>query len=113
MIIRKSERVKEEKPNLRGGPGTVEMLHLSTKPCKNCRLVADLTLPPGAGIGTHDHVNETEYYLITEGTGVVEDNGKAVQVTVGDVVETGNGASHSILNEGKVPLKFTAIIVTC
>ena len=67
---------------------------------------------PGSGIGQHKHIKETEYYIITEGSGVVlEDDGKK-DVIKGDVVVTGNGQSHSIENTGDTVLKFIAVIIT-
>jgi len=40
------------------------------------------------------------------------DNGVKKYVKSGDVVITGNGASHSIKNTGNIPLKLHAIIIT-
>jgi mannose-6-phosphate isomerase-like protein (cupin superfamily) len=34
-------------------------------------------------------------------------------VKVGDLVETGGGASHAIRNGGSVPLTMVAVIITC
>jgi mannose-6-phosphate isomerase-like protein (cupin superfamily) len=103
----------EQKERLRDGEGVTHFTHLvdaSTE--KNLRLLAELTLEPGASIGKHPHVSETEYYLILSGTGTVDDDGKEVTVKPGDAVITGNGASHSIKNTGSVPLVFHAVIVT-
>lgn len=104
---------RESKPNMRGGEGTAELVHfVEGSSMKNARLLAEITLPPGASIGDHRHDAETEYYLILSGTGTVLDEGVPKKVRPGDVVVTGGGASHSIANDGAEPLVFHAVIVT-
>jgi len=113
MIIHRNEMKVDEKERLRDGEGTARFIHLvdgSTQ--KNARLFAEFTLNPGCSIGYHQHDSETEYYFILSGTGIVNDDGKEVQVKQGDSIITGNGASHSIKNSGSVPLVFHAVIVT-
>ncbi|MDL2228785.1 cupin domain-containing protein [Treponema sp. OttesenSCG-928-L16] len=113
MIIHRNEMKTEKKEKMRDGEGTVTFVHfMEDEQMKHCRLMAELTLPPGASIGEHSHNNETEYYIILEGDGTVIDNGKALPVKKGDVVVTGDGASHSIKNTGSVPLVFNAVIIT-
>jgi len=103
----------EVKEKMRGGEGKVEFVHLvNCENEKNIRMLAELTLKPGCSIGSHSHENETEYFVILEGEGVVNDNGTEKPVKAGDVVVTGNGASHSLRNNGSVPLVLHAIIVT-
>jgi mannose-6-phosphate isomerase-like protein (cupin superfamily) len=113
MVIHRSEMKVEERERLRDGEGTSHLVHFvdgSTQ--KNLKLCVEFTLNPGCSIGYHRHDGETEYYLILSGTGTVNDDGKEVEVKPGDSVITGNGASHSIKNNGTVPLLFHAIIVT-
>ncbi|QQO09433.1 cupin domain-containing protein [Breznakiella homolactica] len=113
MIIHRNAMKTELKEHMRGGDGTVTLVHFdSAENMKNCRLMAELTIPPGASIGEHSHDEETEYYIILSGTGIVVDEGTERAVGPGDVVVTGNGASHSIRNSGSVPLVFHAVIVT-
>lgn len=113
MIVKNSEMKHEIRQEMRGGPGEVEILHMvAPESMKNARLMAELTLSPGSGIGPHRHDKETEYYIITEGSGIVtEDDGKK-SVSKGDIVITGNGQSHSIENTGNVTLKIIAVIIT-
>ena len=113
MVIHRKDMKSESKDKLRDGDGSTEFLYLldGTKE-KNARMFAELTLKPGCSIGYHPHEKETEYYFILSGSGLVNDNGKEVQVKQGDSVITGNGDSHSIKNTGTVPLVFTAVIVT-
>jgi len=113
MVIRRSEMKVENRERLRDGEGTTRFVHLAGNGAqKNVRLLAETTLEPGCSIGHHRHDSETEYYFILSGTGVVNDEGKDVEVAQGDSVITGNGASHSIKNTGTVPLVFHAVIVT-
>jgi len=98
---------------MKGGKGDVTVLHLvECDNLPNIRYVGEMTIPRGAGIGEHTHDAETEYYLITEGIAIAEDDGKEVRLGKGDVVVTGGGASHSIRNAGHTDLRVTAFIVT-
>ena len=113
MLIKRNEMKTEVKEKMRGGEGKVEFVHMVD--CaneKNIRLLAELTLKPGSSIGNHSHENETEYFVILSGGGVINDNGTEKPVKAGDVVVTGNGASHGLRNNGSVPLVFHAVIVT-
>jgi mannose-6-phosphate isomerase-like protein (cupin superfamily) len=104
----------EKREKVRDGEGTITFVHHAAgkgEAQKNINLLAELTLPPGGSIGYHPHIEETEFFIILEGSGVVNDNGKEVPVKAGDTVITGNGASHSIANTGAAPLKLTAVIV--
>ncbi|MBN2651550.1 MAG: cupin domain-containing protein [Spirochaetales bacterium] len=113
MIIKRSEMMTETKEQMRGGDGVITITHLE-KPADmiNGRLLADITIPPQASIGEHEHVGETEYYIITAGKGVVVDNGVAMDVAAGEVVKTPDGSTHSIRNTGDSDLKMIAVIVT-
>ena len=113
MIIHRNKMKAEDKERLREGEGIVHFIYLldgSTQ--KNARLFAEITLNPGCSIGSHKHDSETEYYFIISGGGIVNDDGKEVEVKQGDSIITGNGASHGIKNTGSVPLVFHAVIVT-
>ena len=113
MIIQRNLMKTEVKEKMRGGEGSAEFVYLvDCENEKNIRLLAEITLRPGCSIGSHCHETETEYYIILSGSGTVNDNGKETPVKTGDVVITGNGASHSIANTGAVPLVFHAVIVT-
>ena len=113
MVIHRSEMKVESVDGLRGGEGCTRMTHLADAGKeKNVRMLAELALEPGCSVGHHSHETETEYYFILSGTGLVDDNGKEVEVTKGASVITGNGAFHSIKNIGSEPLVFHAVIVT-
>jgi len=113
MVIRRCDMKTEDKEHMRNGEGSTHLIYMvdaSTQ--QNTRMFAELTLNPGCSVGYHKHESETEYFFILSGTGIVNDNGKEVQVKQGDSIITGHGASHSIKNTGSVPLVFHAIIVT-
>ncbi len=113
MIIRATERVFETRHEMRGGKGDVRLAQIPADALAlHLRLLSELTIPPGAGIGTHAHRGETEYFYILEGTGTVNDDGSTVEVQPGDVVVTGGGAVHSIENHTKAPVRLIAVIVT-
>lgn len=113
MIKKKSEQHTEVRTNMRGAPGEVTVRNYFKKEEMNipCRLCAELTLPPGAGIGLHEHVNEDEIFIVQRGTGIITDNGTDVAVGAGDAIVTGKGGSHAVQNNGKEDLVITAIIV--
>lgn len=113
MLIHRNEMKVELKENMREGTGTVTMTHLmDCSGQKNIRILAELNLPPGASIGNHKHDDETEYFIVLSGSGVAGDDGAEKHIKAGDVLATGNGASHSIKNTGTAPLIMHAIIVT-
>lgn len=113
MIIERSTMAREVREKMRGGKGEVTLTMLGGKDLqKHCRMLSEIVIPPCASIGEHEHSGETEYYIILEGTGLVNDNGKPVTAKKGDVVVTNGGARHSIENTGNTPLKMIAVIVT-
>jgi mannose-6-phosphate isomerase-like protein (cupin superfamily) len=104
---------EEFKDKMRGGNGKVKLLHIVEREhLKNARLMAFLTIPPHSGIGLHEHVNETEYFIVLKGVGFVSDNGTEKEIKEGDVLITGGGETHSIWNEGSEDIKLLAIIIT-
>ncbi|MCP4650854.1 MAG: cupin domain-containing protein [PVC group bacterium] len=113
MIKKRLDRESEVRTNMRGGPGEINITHYFKKDeiSGPCRLCAELVLAPGAGIGLHEHANEDEMFIIQQGKGVVTDNDKEVEVTVGDCIITGGGSSHSVKNTGNTDLVITAVIV--
>jgi len=113
MITKPTEMKVEHREKMRDGNGVITIKHLvDCENEKNVRLIAEVTLPPGASVGEHIHDAETEYYIIISGKGLVNDDGKETEIKAGDVIITGGGASHSISNNSDVPLIFHAVIVT-
>jgi mannose-6-phosphate isomerase-like protein (cupin superfamily) len=113
MVINRNGMRIEKKEKMRDGEGTVSLVHLADcEKEKNIRMLAELTLPPGASIGNHRHEGETEYFLVLSGSGTVDDDGTGKAVKAGDTIITGNGASHGVKNTGSDPLVMYAVIVT-
>lgn len=111
MIVRSSE-MQLEKKQMRGGNGECTVLNiLPPKQVPHGRLFSTITVEKGCSIGVHDHVNETEYYFILKGEGIVTEVDGEKRVGEGDLVITGGGASHSIRNEMDEPLVFIALII--
>jgi mannose-6-phosphate isomerase-like protein (cupin superfamily) len=112
MLISRSQCTTEEKPQLRGGEGISHFVHLvDPDKVNHGRLLAEITLLPGASIGYHQHDKETEYFIILSGTGMLNDNGTEKPIKAGDTIVTPNGESHSVKNTGTVPLAMHAIII--
>lgn len=113
MIKKKSQQTTEVRKNMRGGPGEVTIRHYLNKEEFNapCRLCSELILPPGSGIGLHEHTHEDEIYIIQQGRGLLLDNGRESEVEAGDCILTGKGATHSIKNIGHQNLLITAVII--
>jgi mannose-6-phosphate isomerase-like protein (cupin superfamily) len=113
MIRKNLEMEKEVREKMRGGTGTVEILHIfrSAELKGRTRLFARLRLPVGSSIGFHRHEGEEEIFYILSGTGEVGEGGPSARVGPGDAVHTGNGAGHSIANPGPGLLEFLAVIL--
>ena len=76
------------------------------------RLFARITVAPHTTMTPHKHEGEMEIYYITQGVATVTDNDKTATLTVGDVLVTGDGESHSICNETDDPVEFIALIIS-
>ena len=113
MLKKKSEQDVEKRSAMRGGAGEVTIRHcLKPEEIKaRTRLCAELILPPGASIGSHDHVDEDEIYLVQKGQGLMTEGDKEFPVAAGDAILTGQGASHSVKNTGAEDLVITAVII--
>jgi mannose-6-phosphate isomerase-like protein (cupin superfamily) len=113
-MIRKADEMKKEfRDNMRGGAGRVAFRHYFAKEefGANVRLCAKLTLPPGASIGPHEHDGEDEVYIVTGGSGLLDDGVTKTRISVGDSVLTGKGAAHAVENDGKEDLDIIAVIM--
>jgi len=114
MFKTESLQRRESREKFRDGKGVSLLCNIVEKEelLGNCRFFGKITLDPGCSIGYHQHDREEEVYYILSGQGVVNDNGDTRTVNPGDSVLTGNGAFHSIENQGDVPLEFIGVILT-
>lgn len=113
MIKKKEEMQNVEIEHMRDGDGIIYQQRIlgENDMAKHARLFANMRIRKGCSIGPHDHVNETEYYYILSGEGIVAEADGEKTVKAGDVVITGGGASHAIRNEKDEDLVFIAIII--
>ncbi len=112
MIRHRAERKEECRENMRGGKGKISIRHWFAKEeLPHARLCAQLTIPPGGSIGPHQHENEEELFIVLSGKGILTEDDKKEEITAGDAVLTGSGASHAVENPGTEPLELVAVIM--
>jgi len=113
MVTKSIDLPAEQRVNMRGGSGTVQISHAAAKGTlpPGLRLYAKLTLPPGAGIGEHAHEQETELFYVLQGQGEMLDGGVWTPLSPGDATSTGGGQSHALRNTGDGPFVVMATIV--
>ncbi len=113
MVIKGADMQSELREAMRGGPGRVDILHITgaeNLPAK-ARLFSLITLEKGCGIGPHAHSAETEIFYVLEGEGVLDDNGEVKPFAKGDCNVCGGGATHAVTNEKDEPLRMIAVII--
>lgn len=113
MFIERTDMQCETRENMRGGEGSVNLLHIVAKehlPAK-MRLFSLVTLEPGCGIGKHEHSGESEVYYALSGEGVLDDNGTMRAFRQGDCSVCRNGEYHSVTNKSKEPFLLLAAII--
>jgi len=112
MIRKASEMELEVREHMRGGAGSVSIRHFFKQEefTADVRLCAQATIPPGAGIGVHEHATEDEVYVVLSGAGMLDDGNTRTRVSAGDAILTGKGESHAIHNDGAEPLEVLAFI---
>lgn len=114
MLLRHYEEMNKFKmENMRGGIGTVEVIHILNpdEMHNKGRLFAENIIPPGASIGHHPHTGDSEAYYFLEGTGLYRNNEDYYEVKAGDVAVVDAGDMHGITNTGEVDLRFIALIL--
>ncbi|NRA37507.1 MAG: cupin domain-containing protein [Planctomycetes bacterium] len=73
--------------------------------------IHDDVLPPGTSIGIHQHTDETEYYYIISGNGVMTLDGVEHAVSAGDITAVYPGGSHGLENRSQTDLRIIVIAV--
>lgn len=110
MVRRENLEIVE---GLAGGKGEARVYHVIGKDELNGhgRMYARVVLPPGASVGWHQHVHDTEPYYILKGEGVFIDNDHSRTVVhPGDVCLIKVGQFHSMENNSDEDLEFMALI---
>jgi mannose-6-phosphate isomerase-like protein (cupin superfamily) len=81
--------------------GTYTVLHKAFN-----HQVKSITVDPGQRLSYQTHEHRAEYWVITEGHGVVTLNGVETPCLVGDAFIVEIGDAHRISNTGTAPLTF-------
>ncbi len=91
MIKTHAEMEREVRQKMRGGQGSVEIVHifLPRELKGKVRLMAHLRLEKGSSIGFHVHEGEEEVFYILRGAGMVSEGAAPRRVAAGDAVLTG------------------------
>lgn len=113
MIIKAKDCPIEQRPEMRGGNGIVEITSFVSKEELNDkgRLFARISLKPGCSIGWHIHENDCEIFFVERGIANYSDNGTPVVAAAGDVLVCPAGTGHSIANAGEETVDLIALIV--
>lgn len=113
MIKRKDDLRIVYNEHMKGGDGTVKIIHYAEKEeiGGKCRLLAKIVLEPGCSIGTHTHVDEEEIFYIIKGTATYDDNGTEVLLNEGDSAICLGGQTHSIANRGTETAEVIATVL--
>ncbi len=113
MVRTKEEQAIEFKC-IRNGNGEAEMHKILNGPDEfygKGRMFNHMILAPGRSIGEHRHEGDNEIFYFLKGSGLYNDNGKAVRVRPGDTAVCNDGELHSLVNDGEEPLEFIALIL--
>jgi mannose-6-phosphate isomerase-like protein (cupin superfamily) len=72
--------------------------------------LAEETLPVGARVGRHYHLETEEIYYILRGAGRMTIEDETREVAAGDAIYIPRGASHTLENSGREPM---TILLVC
>ena len=113
MVKKAAERKQLEQANAFGGNGTIHptMILEGDEFTGAGPLYNVVKFPPHSSIGYHQHVGETETYMVLQGKGVYNDDGTLVEVGPGDVAYCANGQWHGLENTGEEDLVIVALIL--
>ena len=113
MIRKAADCKKVFNEKMRGGNGTVAITNFATPDELNNkgRLFANITLPPGCGIGFHTHEGESELFYVMKGEVLYNDNGTECICTAGDVMVCPAGSGHAVTNNGEETAELCAVIL--
>ena len=114
MIKQANELKQSIVHNLRGGIGDITRIDLFSgdEMLNKAISCAVLLLPKGASIGEHSHSPDAEIYYILSGNLRVTDDNITKDLHEGDVVFTGDGATHSVVNLSEKDATLLSIIIS-
>lgn len=112
MYKKAKDCAKKNESNCWGGNGTFSIKFLTDRDglYNHGRMFAHVTLPVGCSIGPHTHVDETDFYYIIKGEGILNDNGREIVVREGDICYAGNGEFHALANNSDTDLEMITLI---
>ena len=112
-MTKASERETVKVEHVNGGAGFImkEALITGEELGEHCKMFSRVTIKPGCELGHHEHHGETETYYVISGSGMYDDNGKAVPIEAGDVTFCKDGDCHGVKNTGTEDLVFVALIL--
>ena len=102
--FRKMEKKKKE--NFKGGEKTLVMKAYDDGQNR----MMELCLEPGASIGLHTHIDDSEIVYILSGTGRAIYDGGEDKLEPGVCHYCPTGHTHSIINDGTEELRFFAVV---
>ena len=113
MLKHNNELRQENIEAMRGGKGSVQIVHILEKEQfdNKGRLFAHIKLKPGSSVGYHKHENEFEGYYFIKGEGTYTEDEKEYPVKTGDFTLVNKDHSHGIENTGVEDLEFIALIL--
>lgn len=66
-------------------------------------------IPPGSTIGTHQHINNEEIYIILEGQGLMFLNEQPFNIKAGDAILTKHGDTHALVNNSESDISILVV----
>ncbi|MCL1786837.1 MAG: cupin domain-containing protein, partial [Defluviitaleaceae bacterium] len=84
--------------NIHDGEGTARVSLVADQFATNMQFLHYTVLPPAATIGSHQHGNNEELYIVLEGQGEMELDGVTHPVKKGDVIINKPYGAHGLRN---------------
>ncbi len=114
FIKKKNDMQSSEVSNCHEGIGSILWTGVLDRqdPGSNIvHFIHDDVLPPGTSIGPHQHTNDSEYYYIVSGNGVMTLDGVEHEVSDGDITVVYPGGTHGLANCSDKDLRIIVIAV--
>ena len=82
------------------GEGLIKIVNIFDKDdfATSLQFIHFTVLPPTTSIGFHTHGNDEEIYIVMEGSGTMETDGKKTYVSAGDMILNKPYGSHALYN---------------